>query len=130
MFRKLSAVSALALVLSPAFVAAGSHDTPQRRHGHAGLSRMHTGGILFNNTLGANHTVDPEKRDFENARFTMYYQTGNAGACGIYNSDQDFVRAHQSLWSMEVELIRCRSPVDRCLERWGKLLASYCINGH
>ena len=83
MFSRLFILSAFAIVSSPTLVTAGTHDVPQRRHGHAGLSR-----ITLNSTLAGNHTLAARE---DNARLTMYYQTGNAGACGIWNSDSDFV---------------------------------------
>ena len=83
MFSRLFILSAFAIVSSPTLVTAGTHDVPQRRHGHAGPSR-----ITLNSTLAGNHTLAARE---DNARLTMYYQTGNAGACGIWNSDSDFV---------------------------------------
>ncbi|KIP06771.1 hypothetical protein PHLGIDRAFT_128096 [Phlebiopsis gigantea 11061_1 CR5-6] len=90
MFSKLSVFSALAFAfaLFLPLVATGTHNTPQRRHGHAGLSH-----ISLNTTLSTNRTLAARQ---DNARFTMYYQTGNDGACGILSSDNDFIVALNS----------------------------------
>lgn len=103
MIAKLSILSTAALALSPVFVAADSHDSLQRRHGHVGPNRLPMNNTFSLNTVSTNHTLD---KRYDNARFTMYYQTGNAGACGIFNSDADFVRISNFYVVPEVEL-RC-----------------------
>lgn len=73
----LAFASALVASLAAGLVAASPHDVARRHH-----------------AVPKDHAVDQNNTLFrreDNARLTMYYQTGNAGACGGYNKDSDFV---------------------------------------
>ena len=89
----LAFASVLVASLTAGFVAAGPHDMTRRHH-----------VVPKDLEVGQNNTLF---RRQDNARLTMYYQTGNAGACGGYNKDSDFVSIE---WFMywEGSLIACR----------------------
>lgn len=65
--------------LAASVVAAGPHGMARRHH------------VVPNGLEVAQNNTVFKRQD--NARLTMYYQTGNAGACGGYNKNSDFIVA-------------------------------------
>ena len=95
-------------------VAGSEHGAHRRRH--AGVRSVEQPELALNGTL--------EKRGqtFDNARFTMFYQNGVAGACGTVHSDNDWV----SYETLIVLSVMTHPSADSCSELSGTLQLDLC----